>query len=402
MTYPLRTLYKLLALLSSSIGLFLSLWIVVPAPIGLLLPLGVGAPEISPWLVVLNAIALLLVFVSIRSSRLQRLASTGSLVGFLLSTLPLVQLPATEQHFSAAMHQGLGAGYQGQIPSSIQAQMRPRPFVLADGFSGIDPGSARLTSGIPFATPDHIPLTLDVYQPPPNFPHPEEGMAAIIVLYGGAWRGGSPAQNVDFNRYMAARGYTVFAIDYRHAPRYHFPAQLEDVRSALAFIRQNAAKYQTNPARIALFGRSAGAHLAMLAAYEPGTPVRAVVNYYGPVDLAGGYADPPHPDPINVRAVLEEFLGGSPGKLANQYRVASPISYVTQPLPPTLSIYGSRDHIVEARFGRRFYDRLRSVGSKAVLLEIPWAEHAFDEIFNGPSNQLALYYTERFLAWALR
>lgn len=403
MTYPLRTIYKLLVLLSSSIGLFLSLWIVVPAPIGLLLPLGVGAPEISPWLIVLNAIALLLVFVAIRPGRRQRLTLMGSLVGFLLSTLPVVQLPATEQHLSAAMRQGLGADYQGQIPSSIQAQMRPRPFVLADGFSGIDPGAARFTSGIPFATPDHRPLTLDVYQPPPDPSRPEgEAGPAIVVLYGGAWRGGSPAQNVDFNRYMAARGYTVFAIDYRHAPRYRFPAQLEDVRSALAFIRQHAAKYQTNPGRIALLGRSAGAHLAMLAAYEPGTPVRAVVNYYGPVDLAGGYADPPHPDPINVRAVLEAFLGGSPGKLANQYRVASPISYVTQPLPPTLLVYGSRDHVVEAKFGRRFYERLRSVGSTAVLLEIPWAEHAFDEIFNGPSNQLALYYTERFLAWALR
>jgi hypothetical protein len=66
-----------------------------------------------------------------------------------------------------------------------------------------------------------------------------------------------------------------------------------------------------------------------------------------------------------------------------------------------LLVYAARDHIVERRYGTRMYDALTRTGTKAVYLEIPWADHAFDEVFNGPSNQLALYHTERFLAWAL-
>jgi acetyl esterase/lipase len=195
----------------------------------------------------------------------------------------------------------------------------------------------------------------------------------------------------------------VWAIAYRHAPRYRFPAQIEDVQAALAFIQQHATEYETDLERIALLGRSAGAHLAMLAAYRPDAPrIRAVVNYYGPVNLTKGYYDLPHPDPIDVRAVLKAFLGGSPDELPELYRQASPISYVSQPQPPSLLVYGGQDHIIQAKFGRTLGDRLQAVGSQVIFLEIPWAEHAFDAVFNGVSNQLALYYTERFLAWALQ
>ncbi len=153
---------------------------------------------------------------------------------------------------------------------------------------------------------------------------------------------------------------------------------------------------------MALLGRSSGAQLAMVAAYEPGAlPVRAVVNYYGPVDLVEGYRHPPDPDPLNVRAIEEAFLGGSPVQMPEAYRTASPISYVSRSLPPTLSIYGMRDYVVEPRFGGLLHASLRATGSTSVLLQIPWAGHAFDAVPHGPGAQLALYHTERFLAWAL-
>ena len=74
----------------------------------------------------------------------------------------------------------------------------------------------------------------------------------------------------------------------------------------------------------------------------------------------------------------------------------------TRRVPPTLLVYGARDHVVAPRFGRALHDRLRQAGAVSVLLELPWAEHAFDALPNGLSGQIALYYTERFLAWALR
>jgi acetyl esterase/lipase len=76
-------------------------------------------------------------------------------------------------------------------------------------------------------------------------------------------------------------------------------------------------------------------------------------------------------------------------------------SHAAHRAPPSLLIYGGRDHIVLPRFGAMLDAHLRAVDATSVFLEIPWAEHAFDVLPNGPSGQLALYYTERFLAWAL-
>jgi acetyl esterase/lipase len=402
----IRKASTFLILLLSSIGCFLSSWIVIPAPSYALLILGVGAPEVSPWLIILNAIPLgIIIFTSLlavgvrRYYRLwQRLVMGMSLVGLILSLLPLLQLPATQQKMSEAMVKGLGAESLASFPSEMPHKMRTDPFILADAFRGIATEKVRYTPNIQFASPDRVPLSMDIYRPPTVGKYP-----AIVIIYGGAWQYGNPQANAEFSRYLAARGYTIFAIDYRHAPQYRFPAQLDDVRAALTFIRQFAAKYEAQPDRIALLGRSAGGHLAMLTAYQPDAlPVQAVVSYYGPFNLTEGYKDPPKPDPLNVRALLSAFVGGSPDQLPQAYIKASPASYVTRKLPPTLLIHGSRDHIVEVRFARDMYQRLQSVGTTSVLLEIPWAEHAFDAIFSGPSNQLALFYTERFLAWALK
>jgi acetyl esterase/lipase len=82
------------------------------------------------------------------------------------------------------------------------------------------------------------------------------------------------------------------------------------------------------------------------------------------------------------------------------YRDASPITYATHPQPPTLLVYGARDHVVLPKFGAQLHERLRATGTTSVLLELPWAEHAFDAVPFGLAAQIALYHTERFLAWA--
>lgn len=386
----------------SVLGFFLSLWIILPAPTLLLLPLSVGAPEVSPWLLVGNSIFLGLALRGARRDRFRQAALGLSTAGLLLSAVPLAQFSSVAQQTDAAMTQAFGSHYLATLPQSVLAPMRASPFTFAEALQGIPNKTAvRYIPNIPFAQPDGVPLKLDVYQPPQVGRYP-----GIIMIYGGAWRSGSPTQNAEFSRYMASQGYVVWAIAYRLAPRYQFPAQIEDVQSALTFIQQHAAKYETDPDRLALMGRSAGAHLAMLAAFAPNAPIRALVNYYGPVDLAAGYRDVPFPDPIDSRKVLKSFLGSTPDERPELYEQASPIRYVTttmsHPLPPSLLVYGGRDHIVQAKYGRMLAQRLDQVGTPVAFLEIPWADHAFDAVFNGVSNQLALYHTERFLAWALR
>jgi acetyl esterase/lipase len=240
-------------------------------------------------------------------------------------------------------------------------------------------------------------LSLDVYQPVAdgNFP-------VLVQIYGGAWQRGAPGDNERFARYFAAQGYVVFAIDYRHAPQWQWPTQFADTQAALAWIVAHGRDYGADVTRLAVIGRSSGAQLALLAAYaQTVVPVRAVVSYYGPVDLARSYREPPRPDPLRVRTVAERYLGGTPDDQAERYAQASPISYATRAQPPTLLVYGGRDNVIEPRFAADLDERLRASGNVSVLLVVPWAEHAFDAISGGPSAQLALYNTERFLAWAL-
>jgi acetyl esterase/lipase len=223
-----------------------------------------------------------------------------------------------------------------------------------------------------------------------------------MQIYGGSWQTGSPSSHEWFSRYFAQRGYLVVAIDYRHAPQWIWPEQIVDVRTALHWISEQSPKFGGDPSRIVVIGRSAGAQLAMRLAYQEGpSSIRGVVNYYGPVDLADGWRNPPRPDPANVRGILEAFIGGTPARKPEHYRHASPLTWVSGTVAPTLSIYGSRDHIVEARYGRTLHAALTKAGATSVLLELPWAEHSFDAVPNGMGRRIAQHYTERFIAWAV-
>lgn len=339
---------------------FLSLWIVVPAPTMALLPLGVGVPEVSPVLLVAALVTGGLAWKGKRPGHTAALVL--SVVAAALFSLPLAQYPH-------------GA-----------------PLSVGSLVLGVAAGESRVTRGIQFAVPEGVPLTVDVHQPPSSGRFP-----AVVQIYGGAWQRGAPGDDGEFASRLASRGYVVFAIDYRHAPRWTWPAQRDDVRTALVWVRTHAHEYDADASALALVGRSAGGQLALVAAYQdPG--VSAVVSYYGPVNLTQGWREPPRPDPIDSRSVLEAYLGGTPDQVADRYRDASPITHVSSKAPRTLLIYGARDHIVQVRFGRQLAERLRAAGASSELVEIPWAEHAFDAIPGGLSGQLSWFHTERFLA----
>ena len=385
-------------LFAAALGLaFLASWIVLPAPSRLLLALGVGVPELSAWLALAGLMLCALTVAAGGRGMWAGAALVLAGVATVLASAPFVQLPFVVQRFDMTMRRALGDSFLVNVSPGRRAGMRPAPVVVFDLFRGVPTGKARIVRGIEFAAPAQTRLTLDVYRPVESGRYP-----AVVQIYGGAWQRGAPGDDEPFATYLAAHGYVVFAIDYRHAPEWRWPAQIEDVRAALKWIRGHAAEHDADPSRLALLGRSSGAQLAMVAAYEPGAlPVRGVVSYYGPVDLADGYRNPPAPDPLDVRSIEEAFLGGTPDTAADRYRDASPITYVSRAAPPSLLIYGGRDHIVVSRFGAQLDARLREAGVKSMFLEIPWAEHAFDLIPNGPGGQLSLYYTERFLAWAL-
>lgn len=403
---------------------FLSSWVVIPAPTMDLLPLGVGAPEVS-LLLLLGNIGILAVGYGLASYMAPMPLVTGpfftgplamgpwgriaigcGLLGVILSSLPVLQLSATIDQAEQNMQQGLGPNYASHISLERVQNMRSRPFIPIDLMRGI-PFPNIQPERQSFQTPDGTTLALEIYRPSHALNTSSTPTPVLVTIYGGAWQTGEPERTKNFSTYMAAQGYGVVAIDYRHAPEYQFPTQLEDVWTALRWVGDHAENYGFDRQRIAVVGWSAGGHLAMLSAYRDlpetlkGISIQAVVNYYGPVDLAAGYRDPLVPDPIDNRVVLEAFLGGTPDELPQEYADASPSTYVRSGLPPTLLIYGDRDHLVKPIFGYQLHDQLQALNNQSVLLRLPWAEHAFDAIFSGMGNQIALYHTERFLAWAL-
>lgn len=370
--------------------LFLSAWIVMPAPSVWLLPLAVGAPEVSPFLLAASGLVVLL---ALRKAGSRKLAIVVALAAAGFSALPYSDLARVQREFDRELARAFPASAQRAAP----ADARPEPFVALDLVRGLDTSpELQIVRAAQFASHDGVNLVLDIYRPTGTGPFP-----VMVQVYGGAWQGGTRTDNETFARYFASRGYMVYATEYRHAPRWPWPAALEDTRAAIAWARSHAKGFGGDPSRMIVFGRSAGAQLAMVAAYSGNINVAAVINYYGPTDLARGWEEVPSPDPIGVRSVLEAFLKGTPAAEPQRYRDASPMTYAAAGAPPTLHIYGTRDNVVLPVFGRDLHKRLVAGGARSVYLEIPWAGHAFDTLPSGLSAQVALYYTERFLASVL-
>lgn len=387
-----------LLLLFAVLLLLLSVWIFLPPYNAGLIIFAAGAPEVSPLLFV--AAAVVAIFAAVRLRRHPRAgrALVLSLIAASIAISPIARAPFVTRVFDQSMRDALGPNALDDAPAG-QPQLRSAPLQVRDVLFGMQTGrDVRVQRAVRFANPEGVDLTTDIYQPSAEGRYP-----AVVQIYGGAWQRGEPGDYGRFAAHIASLGYVVFAIDYRHAPRWRWPAQMADVRTALQWIRDHGAEYGADVTRAAVIGRSAGGQLALMAAYDaPDLPVKAVVSFYGPTDLADGYRNPPSPDPLNIRSILRSYLGNTPDLVPDKYRDASPIVKASATSPPTLLLYGARDHIVLPRYGAMLHERLRQAGVKSVFLEIPWAEHAFDAVPNGPSAQIALYYVERFLARTLK
>jgi acetyl esterase/lipase len=402
-----------IALGVSLLGLALALTIPLTMPNRALMIVRIGGAELSLWLLGLTGGAALLAGAALRRAAgraawVPRLALMAGLIGAGIAAIPGSQLPDSVDTGAAAMRTALGRNYEFEIPAPVASTMRLTPFSFPDYLTGINPGAPPVARDLPYRTVAGHALLLDRYDPPPSGgPHP-----GLLIIHGGGWENGDKGEYSEASRYFAARGYVVYDIQYRLTGEARFPAQLEDVECALGYMRAHAAADGLDPERVAVFGRSAGAHLALLAAYraarDPAQPdcgppatVKAVIAYYAPTDLAWGYAHPLDPDIIQTRRLLTALLGGSPAQVPDQYAAATPQHWLDRPVPPTLLVHGDADQIVGPANATMLATALQAAGDRVVLLPLPWAGHGFDAIFQGLGSQVALYYWERFMGWAL-
>jgi acetyl esterase/lipase len=354
------------------LGLAVNEWGYLIAPLGL-------APLAPGW----------------RRTRSGRLGAALGLLGAGLALGAVLRAIPTARALPARLTAAFGPAPPRARPG---APPRPAPLVAPDLVRGY-PTPGVTHESLDYAAPAGAPLRLDLYRAPAaGRPAP-----CVITIHGGAWQSGARGDYPGLNNYLAARGYVVAAIDYRLSSQAPFPAAADDTRAALAYLKAHAPDLGIDPTRFALLGRSAGGQLALLTAYTPPDPaIRGVISVYGPADLVYGYRRPANPAVIDSRAVLDAYLGASPGGAPAAYHAASPINFIGPTTPPTLLVHGRRDDLVAFAQSARLDARLAAAGRPHLLVALPWANHGCDVNLQGPAGQITLYAIERFLAAVLR
>jgi acetyl esterase/lipase len=286
---------------------------------------------------------------------------------------------------------------------------------------------ARLAAAFGPAAPDRAPFSVAALFADPPAPVPGEDRyyrgqlrleilravgrspaPCVIFLHGGGWVDSPGYQDRrPFTFWLVRQGYAVATIAYRGWPGSRWPEAREDVRAAIAFVRAHAAESGIDPGRIVLLGRSAGAQLAEATAYAARDPgIRGVIAFYGPTDLRAMWS-PADPSELlrglTMRQVLETFLGGPPAAVPGAYDSASGLTLAGAASPPTLLLHGGLDTLVPVAQSEALAAKLTAAGRPNLLLEIPWASHAFDTVnFDGPGTQLSTYSIAWFLAAVTR
>ncbi|MBE3577664.1 MAG: alpha/beta hydrolase [Limnochordales bacterium] len=262
----------------------------------------------------------------------------------------------------------------------------------------------RVIRDLTYAAVDDKALLLDLYLPSEQTgPYP-----LIVWVHGGGWRSGSK-ENPRLALTMVSRGYAVASINYRLSHEAIFPAQIQDVKAAIRWLRANAAAWDLDPDRIGAWGSSAGGHLVALLGTSAGVDlfeqvgdhqdqssrVQAVVDFYGPIDFLQmdsmlGRRNQWHSSPSSSVSL---FLGGPALQNREKALAASPLSYITPDDPPFLIVHGKEDRIVPYQQSVLFYEALRRAGIEATLILLSEAGHG-GPAFNDPQllDQVASFF----------
>jgi acetyl esterase/lipase len=244
------------------------------------------------------------------------------------------------------------------------------------------PQSATVQRNITYCTTGGVDLKMDIYPPAAGSKAPAP---VVVYVHGGSWVSGDKAEiglgAVDLN----ARGYLVVSVNYRLAPQYKWPAQIEDVKCALRSLRAHASAYNIDPNRIGVWGSSAGGHLAALAGLitksagfdtqggylDQSSSVQAVVDMFGPTDFLAY-----RPDRLS-NGLGQTVFGYVQGGPVDVLTKASPVTYVSKDAPPFLILQGDSDKLVPPSQSQELNDKLLAAGASSTLVLVKNAGHAF-------------------------
>jgi len=256
------------------------------------------------------------------------------------------------------------------LVASQERPKQPAPPRLPEG--------VRVLRDLQYVEHGHERNRLDLY-----LPEQAEGQLPLVVwIHGGGWVGGNkegcPAVP------LTTKGYAVASINYRLSQHAVFPAQIQDCKTAIRWLRANAAKYDLDPEHVGVWGASAGGHLVALLGLTAGikefegnggnldqsSRVQAVIDCCGPSDLTkmGALGDRPG----SYAALL---IGGPAPQNLEKARRASPLSYVAKDVAPFLIIHGDKDTLLPLAQSEMLAAALQKVGAEVTFQVVKGGGH---------------------------
>ncbi len=257
---------------------------------------------------------------------------------------------------------------------------------------------------VEYARPDGKPLLLDLHVPAGPGP-----FAAAVLIHGGGFDEGSKSVNVrPLFEPLSGAGFAWFSIDYRLAPSVHFPEAIEDVRSAIRWVKAHAGEYRVDASRIAIVGESAGGFFVNYeGTHETAeTKVAAMVDFYGPSDYGKlALERREYPERFNMASIGRHaangggihFFGAEQLDEAGlaKLRAVAPIAAVHKGMPPFLVIHGTKDDQVSFAQSTEFCDAIRQVGTACELIAIEGGGHGMGG-WRAPEMQ---HWKPEMMAW---
>ncbi|MDW8026457.1 MAG: alpha/beta hydrolase [Armatimonadota bacterium] len=261
---------------------------------------------------------------------------------------------------------------------------------------------------VPFGKGGGRTLTMHIIRPKEK---PEKPMPVIVWIHGGAWLGGSKDSGIPQLIPFARRGYFGASISYRFSQEAKFPAQIEDCKCAIRFLRAKAEEFHIDSERIGVWGSSAGGHLAAMLGVagdvkelegvggweDYSSKVNAVCDWFGPSDFISAINEPSVIDRTKPNCPEALLIGGPLLENKEKAMRASPVTYVTPDDPPFLIMHGDKDMVVPFNQSVLLFEALKKAGVEVTLVRLKGAGHG-GQGFNLPRvHRLVAAFFDRYL-----
>jgi len=250
------------------------------------------------------------------------------------------------------------------------------------------PPGTHVVRDVAYVTGGHERQKLDLFLPATG-----TNLPLIVWVHGGAWRTGSKESCPAL--FFLKEGYAVASINYRLSRHAVFPAQIQDAKAAIRWLRAHAHEHGIDPDRIGVWGSSAGGHLVALLGttgtvkefdtgeyLEVSNRVQAVCDWFGPTDFTRMNQFPGTMDHDAPDSPESQLLGGPVQENRDKAARANPVTYVTKDDPPFLIMHGDKDPLVPLNQSELLADALKQAGVEVTFHIVPGAGHGF----GGPQN----------------